>query len=201
MHGLPSGRDGGLDRCIVAIQPLVDLLLPAFGGNGLVKVPLRIHEADADERNAEIARLLAMVAGEHAEAAGVDRQRLMERKLRREIRDGAIGIRVAPPPPGVLRGPRRVERIDRGVVEDEEALVDSRVREHLLRNEPQHEDRVVRGLPPERVVEPAEDFAGLWIPGPPEIVGQLREPAQTIGDFRGLRRCHDWEPQLQAPTS
>ena len=68
-------------------QPLVDLLLPAFGRHALVEVALRIHEADADERHAEVARFLAVIAGEHAEAAGVDRQRLVQRELRGEVGD------------------------------------------------------------------------------------------------------------------
>ena len=45
------GPDGGLDRRVDPIQALVDLLLPAFRRHGLVKIALRIHEADADERN------------------------------------------------------------------------------------------------------------------------------------------------------
>ena len=50
-----------------------------------MEVALRIHEADADERHAEVAGFLTVVAGEHAEAARIDRQRLMEGELRREI--------------------------------------------------------------------------------------------------------------------
>ena len=46
-----------------------------------MEVALRVHEADADERHAEVAGLLAVVAGEHAETARVDRQRLMQREL------------------------------------------------------------------------------------------------------------------------
>ncbi len=52
-----------------------------------MEVALRIHEADADERHAEIAGFLAVIAGQHAEAAGVDRQRLVQRELRGEVRD------------------------------------------------------------------------------------------------------------------
>ena len=53
----------------------------------LVEVALRIHEADADERHAEVARFLAVIAGEHAEAARVDGQRLVQRELGGEVRD------------------------------------------------------------------------------------------------------------------
>jgi hypothetical protein len=46
-----------------------------------VKISLRVHEADPDEGDAEVARLLAMVAGEDAQAARVNGQRLVQREL------------------------------------------------------------------------------------------------------------------------
>ncbi len=79
------GADGRLDRRVGPVQAHVDFLLPAFRRHRLVEVALRIHEADADERNPEVARFLAVIAGEHTEAAGVDRQRLVERELGREV--------------------------------------------------------------------------------------------------------------------
>ena len=68
-------------------QSLVDLLLHAFGRHPLPEVALGIHEPDADEGHAEVARFLAVVAGQHAEPAGIDRQRLMQRELGGEVRD------------------------------------------------------------------------------------------------------------------
>ena len=91
--GLAVGGDGRLDRRVVPVQALVRFLLPAFRRHALVEVALRIHEADADERHAEVARLLAVIAGEHAEAAGVDRQRLVQRELRREVGDRPGAVR------------------------------------------------------------------------------------------------------------
>ena len=86
-HAGPAfGREGGLDWRLHPRQPLVAFLLPAVVRHPLVEVALRIHEADADERHAEIAGLLAVVAGQHAQAAGVDRQGLVQRELRREVR-------------------------------------------------------------------------------------------------------------------
>ena len=79
----PLRRQRRGDRRLGPRQPLVVLLLPAVVRHALVEVALRIHEADADERHAEVTRLLAVVAGEHAEAAGVDRQRLVQGELRR----------------------------------------------------------------------------------------------------------------------
>jgi hypothetical protein len=45
------------------IQQSVNVLLPAVGMNALMKVSLRINEADTDERNPQVARFLAVVAG------------------------------------------------------------------------------------------------------------------------------------------
>ena len=84
---LAVGRHRRLDRRVGPVQLLVDLLLPAVGREALVEVALRIHEADADERHAEVAGFLAVIAGEHAEAAGVDRQRLVQRELGGEVGD------------------------------------------------------------------------------------------------------------------
>ena len=89
MHGLAVGRDRRFDRRVGPVDALVALFLPAVVGHALVEVALRIHEADADERHAEVAGFLAVIAGQHAEAAGVDRQRLVQRELRREIGDAA----------------------------------------------------------------------------------------------------------------
>ena len=109
---LAVGRDRRLDRRAVPGQALVRFLLPAFGRDALVEVALRIHEADADERHAEVARFLAVIAGEHAEAAGVDRQRLVQRELRGEVRDRPLRVGIAVLPPGVAarRAPRRARR-------------------------------------------------------------------------------------------
>ena len=63
------GSDGAFDRRIGPVQTLVHFLLPAFRRHGLMEVSLRVHEADADERNPEVARFLAVIAGQHAESS------------------------------------------------------------------------------------------------------------------------------------
>ena len=159
-HGRPSGRQRGLDRRLGPRQPLVALLLPAVVGHPLVEVALRVHEADADERHAQVARLLAVIAGQHAEAAGVDRQRLVQGELGREIGDGAAvhGVAVLAPPG--LDGPRTSSR--RATAASyirQEAQRRPRPVAAARRNLLQHLHRVVIGAAPERVVEAAEDFA------------------------------------------
>ena len=102
-----------LDGDVGPVEPLVHLELPAFGRNRLMEISLGVHEPDADQRHAEVARFLAVIAGEHAEAARINRQRLVNRELGREIRDRRVlQIGKAPRHPRVLRGVSRVEPFD-----------------------------------------------------------------------------------------
>ena len=111
---LAVARDRGLDRRVGPVQPLVVFLLPAVDRDALVEIALRVHEADADQRHAEVARFLAVVAGEHAEAAGVDRQRLVQRELGGEVRDDlAVERRAVLRPPRAFRRAGFVEAGDR----------------------------------------------------------------------------------------
>ena len=68
----------------------VALLLPAVHGEVLAEVALAVHEADADERQAEVAGALEVVAAEDAEAAGVDRHALMDAELGAEVGDAEV---------------------------------------------------------------------------------------------------------------
>ena len=63
------------------------LLLPAVGVEALAEVALGVQQADGDERHAEVRRRLEVVAGEHAEAAGVLRHGLADAELGREVGD------------------------------------------------------------------------------------------------------------------
>ena len=72
-----------------------------------VEVAAAVEQADADERHAELGRRLQVVAGEDAEAAAVDRQRLLDPELHREVGDADALVRVVvglvPPGFGVMR--------------------------------------------------------------------------------------------------
>ena len=80
-------------------------------GQQLAEVAVAVEEADADDRHAQVAGRLEVVAGEDAEAARVLRQRLAEAELGREVGDGARAHRAASrtsrAPPGARpAGPR-----------------------------------------------------------------------------------------------
>src|SRR5439155_1463586 len=81
-----------------------------------------VKEPDADERHAELGRRLQVVAGEHAEPAGVDRQALVERELHGEVGDEEVATeRLLVPPRG--RPELRLERPLRLVDAPDERLV------------------------------------------------------------------------------
>ena len=81
---MPSQRVRAMAYGVEVGEPL---LLHAVDGQLLAEVAVAVEEPDADEGDAEVARRLQVVAGQHAEAAGVLRQRLGDAELRREVGD------------------------------------------------------------------------------------------------------------------
>ena len=79
LDGDPVARG---ERHRVRVEVGVALLLPAVGGQRLPEVAVAVEEADAHERHAEVAARLEVIAGQHAEAAGVLRERLGDAELR-----------------------------------------------------------------------------------------------------------------------
>ncbi|CAM5622813.1 hypothetical protein SHIRM173S_03835 [Streptomyces hirsutus] len=81
-----GGRAVGLleldEGQLVGVEDGVVLLLPAVPGQGLAEVTVPVEQADADQRDAEVAGGLEMVAGEDAEPAGVLRQGGRDAELR-----------------------------------------------------------------------------------------------------------------------
>ena len=163
-----------LDRQELEVGVEVELLLPAVGVERLAEIALGVEQADADQRNAQVAGAFQVVAGQHTQAARVDRQALVQPELGREV-----GHRPRPQNRGVDRPPGI------GVLEvlgqPAEGVVDSRVQCHLgrpplelLGRQPLEElDRVVVDLPPEGGVQLAEERDDIGLPDPPEIAGQF----------------------------
>src|SRR3569832_1913881 len=77
----------GLHRQLIEIGGRVVGDLFAVAVEGLREITLAIEHAHGDERNAEVARRLAVIAREDAEAAGVDGQTLVQAEFRAEIGD------------------------------------------------------------------------------------------------------------------
>src|SRR5271168_467412 len=77
--------DGGLHGKLVDVGREVLFALPAGVVEALQEVSLAIEEADADERDVQIGCALDMVAGEDAEASGVDGEGLVQAELGGEV--------------------------------------------------------------------------------------------------------------------
>ena len=80
-----------LHRDIVEIEVLVLLDLPPIWGNPLTEVAHRIHEAHANQRQAEIARFFTVITGQHTEPSCVNGQRLVQGELGGKVRNRAVG--------------------------------------------------------------------------------------------------------------
>ena len=88
-HRFSVGRiRAGSHRQHRPVDVVVLLVLAAVGVEPLPEVALVVVEADANQRHAEIGRRLDVIAREDAEAARVDRQRLVQAELGGEVRDG-----------------------------------------------------------------------------------------------------------------
>src|SRR5687767_12365372 len=100
MH--PRVLDQLQGHCI-GIEDGEPLLLPSVSVERLAEIALPVEEADAHDGNAEIARCLEVVTGEHPETAGVLRECLSDPELRRQVSDAAQAA-ASPPlePPGRL---------------------------------------------------------------------------------------------------
>ena len=85
-----SGASARARAAAGSVGPRVALDLPVVGVERLAEIAAPVEEADADERDAEVARRLQVVAGEDAEAAGVDRQSSVQAELGGEVRDEEV---------------------------------------------------------------------------------------------------------------
>ena len=137
----------------------VRVLLVAVRVDRLAEVALAVHQPHADERQGHVRGGLHVVAGEDAEAAGVDPEALVEAVLGAEVRDRALELVAVAAGEPVVRAVRHV-----GVELAQDLLVvghERRVVEELVPGDRtrQDGDRVaVAG--PGAGVDPAEQHAG-----------------------------------------
>ena len=97
---LAIGADRRFHRQFVDVGLEILFLLPAVVIEPLAEVTLTVKQADADQRDIEIRGALDVIAGEHAESAGIDRNRFVQAEL-----GGKIGDRARPQHAGVGRPP------------------------------------------------------------------------------------------------
>ena len=162
----------------VRIETIVGLALVARVVDHLAEVAVPIHQPDGDERQTKVAGGLEVVAGQHAEAARVDRQRLGNREFGAEVGDAR----------DVLHLRRAVEVLLQITVTLEDALGVLGQPVRLIRGRPERGDRVV-GAGPRLRRERLEQLASARIPRPAQVVGQLLQAADEIVPAFAYARC------------
>ncbi len=156
----------------------VDVLgnLLAVAVDVLIEVALPVQQADRDERQPHVAGGLAMVAGEHAEAPGVDGKALVKAVLGAEVGDEVL----LPEAAGLVRQRSELEiGVELGqhlAVGTQKRLVLGRPFEDSLIDAAQEQLGVAVGAAPKALVEPREQQARGGIPAEPEVRGELLEP-------------------------
>src|SRR5712691_2132889 len=148
----------------------INLDLAAFRIDLLAAETLLVEQADSDQWQAKVAGGLQVIAREHAEAAGVDRQALGQAELEREVRDDHRGVRVHEGRPAVVVLAIAGASILQGAL----YLVALERLLHTLiaeLGEQQHRT-LARGLP-ELGAERLKHALDPRLPRPQEVVGEL----------------------------
>ncbi len=156
--------------------------LVAFAIYGLREVSLAIEDADRDEGETEVAGRLAVITGQDAQPAGVERDALVNTEFGAEVGDEVplrieqpVDLRAHPRPMvGIVAGEDSVE-----VLHVDPVL--GSLLEPLLRDPAQEHLGIVAALFPEVAIEAEEQRTDLPIPAVEQIVGQLVEARQRFG--------------------
>ncbi len=198
------------DRLEVEGHPLEvvggpDLLLPPVTAQVLPEVAATVEETHSHERKPKIARALQVIARQHAKATGIDRQRLVEPELGAEVGDiQTRAVAVSPLEPGAARQVV-VQLREYAVHVGEEDLVGREVLESVLREGPEHVDRVVARALPVVGIHAAEQVGRVRRPGPPEISGEDSQGQKSIRQVwnypKRANRRHALLPRQSGPSA
>ena len=170
--GAVRSQDGAY-RHVVEIGVEVRRVLVAFEIDGLDEIALLVEQSHRDEGQSHVARGLAVVAGEDAQAARVNRKTLVKSELGAEVRDEVT----LPQPLGTVL-PQRLVVI--GVVVREHPVEVAEINRIVgcLAQAPlvhtlQEGFRIVADRIPEPWVQASEERPGGTVPAIPQVVGDL----------------------------
>ncbi len=195
-HGEPGalGIAHRLDRQVARVVVLVLGVLHAVAVDHLREIALAIQQADADEVQPLVAGRLAVIAGEHAKAAGVDREAVVEAVLGAEIRHQRRAFERR-------RVHVLVEHLEHFGVAGAVTRIGGSGIERFLVDAAQQLPRIAAHLAPERGRELLEQRPGRPVPAEEEVVGEFRQAAQAGGDLRGYFECQGGEHRGGESTS
>ncbi len=138
-----------------------------------------VQQADADQRQAQVAGGLEVIAGQDAEATRVDLHDLGDPELGGEVGHPRRGRGLRLRPTGTRQVALKV-RADLGQL-PHEGLVPHQLRHAGPRQPSEEGHRVAADLLPQLLVSPLQHLTGRRIPRPSEVVGQLRQRIERRG--------------------
>ena len=167
------------------IQRRVVLVLPPVGSQRLLEITRPIVQTHADQRQSQIRGGLEVIAGQNAEATGVDRQHLGDTELHREVADPAGHRRLGISLRGHLLIPQRLGQIlveiGRQVVEPfQECLIFGKLIEPRPAHLAEQCHRVPAGLRPLLGIDALEQVLGGGVPRPAQVRRQLTQRGETV---------------------
>ena len=182
-HRRAVGVASSCHRQAVRVERRVGLQLPAVARQRLAEVAAPVEQADADDRHAEVAGRLQVVAGQDAEAAGVLRQHLGDAELRARSRRSTSG---RSPARGLLAAgtsAAAVEVVVQVVVRRRQPAQELRSRgergEPLGAHLAEQPDRVAAARCHSSGVDRLEQVARLRVPRPAQVDRRARRAARV----------------------
>ena len=178
-HPLSFGIHDRFGRDVEEVLGIVTGFLVTLCGQHLGKVAIAVEQTDGDEVDVHVGRLLQVVAGQDAEAAGINLQGRIQAVFHAEIGDGRVGTLFFGRHVGV-------ELIHDGFELGKESFVFCKFGVTLEADGIENDFRVVTGGMPDFGVDRFEKSLGTVVPAPPEV---LRECLET-GELRRKVACH-----------
>ena len=174
----PVGVLDPTDRQPAEVVVGVVVLLVPVGIDGLAEVAVAIQQADAERRQGHVAGGLHVVAGEDAEAARVDAERLVQAVLRAEVGDRAgqvVGVALLEPVIGAVRHVMVEGGQDVVVLGQERRIVEQ---PRPLGRAADDRDRIAIAVPG-MAVDEAPEAASPGMPRPVQVVRHAAQPFES----------------------
>lgn len=184
LAGRPVGLAHEREREFVRVEDGIALLLPAVAREALAEVAVAVEQADADERNTQVAGGLQMVSGKDAEPAGVLRQGSRHSELGREVGDGggepvALGALLLVPPGALQVLPEIGGHLGQTV---QELLVPGQLGEASGGHGTEQAHGIALRRPAGHRVDGLEELTGLVVPGPAQVAREVAERLKGVGE-------------------
>ncbi len=153
-------------------------MLDTVAVDGLREIALPVEQPHRDEGGVLVAGGLAIVARQHAQATGVNREAFVETVLGAEIGDRRFGVGRR------LLGEVSVEGLQGDPVAGQVHGICGRLVQGSLGDAPQEHARIAAALLPELRVQILEQRPGRAVPAEKQVAREFREPGQRRRDDR-----------------